>query len=121
MLATVLPATVLLERAVHVVPWHTSMVLAALSHWMAPLSPAVQLEPVPIWMISLALMVPTTSSVATGLLVPWPVLPLLFTYKLGTHPAKAAGATSLAQAAAWSAKDFGFQFHGSNWVILLAG
>jgi len=40
---------------------------------------------------------------------------------LGTHPAKAAGAARVAQAAAWSAKDVGFQFHGNSSVILLAG
>jgi len=37
------------------------------------------------------------------------------------HPANTAGAAPLAQAAAWSAKDVGSQFHGSSSVILLAG
>jgi len=40
---------------------------------------------------------------------------------LSTHPAKTAGAAQVAQAAAWSAKDVDFKFHGSSSVILLAG
>ena len=49
------------------------------------------------------------------------ILKIIKTPNFRKHPAKAAGAARVAQAAAWSTKDVGFQFHGISSVILPAG
>jgi hypothetical protein len=50
-----------------------------------------------------------------------PVLKKYNPYSFRTHPARAAGAVPLAQAAAWSERCSAAQFHGSSLVILVAG